>query len=212
MEHREAVESGAVPRYLLAEMSEAECRAFEAHYFDCRECLEAVEAGAVLAANAPAGFAGEERQPRTFWRALFVPALAFSTCLLLLALGWEELVRVPALKTHFAAITAPRAYPVTFLRAVTRSGDQVVSVDKASATFGLTLDVPPDDPSPAWNCRLDDASGRTQWRIQVRRPSVPGEPLNLLVPASLAPGRYTLVLSPVSGGVGHEFPFELRIP
>lgn len=207
MEHREAVESGAVAKYVLDEMSEEERRVFEAHYFDCPDCAAAVEAGAVLAANAAAALGPAAPEPRS-WRALWLPTLAFSACFGLLVLAWEELIRVPAMKAQFAAITAPRAYPVAFLRAVTRSADQAILVERGSPAFGLMLDVPPGDPSPAWECSLDDASGQTRWRIQVRRPAAPGDPLNLLVPASLGPGRYTLVLR--GAGAGHEYTFELR--
>lgn len=210
MEHREAVECAAVERYLLGEMPKEEREAFEAHYFDCPECAGGVEAGATLAANVGAGFAVEGALGTRSWRAVLWPALACGACLGLLVLGWEELIRVPAMKAQFAAITAPQVYPVTFLRAVTRSADQTVFIEKGSGSFGLTLDVPPGAPSSLWNCRLDDASGRTWWRIRARRPAAPGDPLNLLVPASLAPGRYTLVLSPESGAE-HVFPFELRI-
>lgn len=212
MQHQDAVESRALERYLLGEMSEVDRQEFEQHYFDCPECAAAVEAGAVLAANAASAFSGPGRAGARSWRIGLWPALGFGLALSLLVLGVEEIIRVPALKTQFATITAPRAYPVTFLRSVTRSADQTVTVEKGAAQFGLMLDLPPGDAASVWNCRLDDASGKTQWRIQARRPAVPGEPLNLLVPASLAPGRYVLVLSPVGGQAEHRFPLEVRFP
>ncbi len=213
MEHQDAVDSRALERYLLGEMSDVERQAFEQHYFDCPECAAGVEAGATLAANAATAFPERGQAGARSWRRLsFWPTLAFSAGLSLMILGWEEMIRIPVLKTQFATITAPRAYPVTFLRSVTRSADQTITLEKGAAQFGLMLDLPPGDAASVWNCRLEDASGKTQWRIQARRPAVPGEPLNLLVPGSLAPGRYVLVLSPAGGQVEHRFPLEIRFP
>lgn len=42
MKHEEAVSSLAVERYLLGEMREEERAAFEEHYLNCAECLEAI--------------------------------------------------------------------------------------------------------------------------------------------------------------------------
>jgi hypothetical protein len=42
MKHEEAITSLAVERYLLGEMGDDERSAFEAHYLNCAECLEAV--------------------------------------------------------------------------------------------------------------------------------------------------------------------------
>jgi anti-sigma factor RsiW len=42
MTHEEAVEKEAVERYQRGEMSQQEQAEFEAHYFDCEECGQAV--------------------------------------------------------------------------------------------------------------------------------------------------------------------------
>ncbi|HWR52733.1 MAG TPA: zf-HC2 domain-containing protein [Bryobacteraceae bacterium] len=212
MQHQDAVDSRALERYLLGELPEAERQAFEQHYFDCPECAAGVEAGAILAANAATAFPEPRRAGTRSWRLAFWPAFAFGATLSLLILGWEEFIRIPEMKAHFATLIAPRAYPVTFLRSVTRSADQTVTIGKDVTQFGLTFDLPPGDAATVWNCRLDDASGVTKWRVQARTPAVPGEPLNLLIPASLAPGRYVLVLSPADGQAEHRFPLEVRFP
>ena len=212
MEHQDAADSRALERYLLGEMPEAERQAFEQHYFDCPECASGVEAGAILAANAGTALPAPGRAGARSWRITFWPAVALVAASALLVLAFEEVIRVPALKTHFATVIAPRAYPVTFLRSVTRSADQTVTIEKGVPQFGLMFDLPPGDAASVWNCRLDDASGVTHWRVQALPPAVPGEPLNLLIPASLAPGRYVLVLSPSGGQAEHRFPLEVRFP
>jgi hypothetical protein len=45
MAHQEAEETMAIDRYLLNELTQAERMRFEAHYFECAECADAVEAG-----------------------------------------------------------------------------------------------------------------------------------------------------------------------
>jgi len=46
MNHQEAENTKATERYLLREMTNEERMAFEDHYLDCAECLEAVTFGA----------------------------------------------------------------------------------------------------------------------------------------------------------------------
>ncbi|HEX5432593.1 MAG TPA: zf-HC2 domain-containing protein [Candidatus Angelobacter sp.] len=46
MNHQQAVNEHATERYLLREMNAEERRAFEEHYLDCADCLEAVTFGA----------------------------------------------------------------------------------------------------------------------------------------------------------------------
>src|SRR6185312_15527242 len=46
MNHQQALEEHATERYLLGEMSAEQRRAFEEHYLECAECLEAVTFGA----------------------------------------------------------------------------------------------------------------------------------------------------------------------
>jgi len=46
MNHQQAIDEHATERYLLREMTPEERRAFEEHYLECAECLEAVTFGA----------------------------------------------------------------------------------------------------------------------------------------------------------------------
>ncbi len=49
LSHAQAVNSMAVERYLLLEMSDEEDSAFERHFFECRTCLDAVFAAHMFA-------------------------------------------------------------------------------------------------------------------------------------------------------------------
>jgi Putative zinc-finger len=48
MDHHEAIQRGAVEKYLLNQMSPAERDEFEEHYFDCPECAEDLRATAAF--------------------------------------------------------------------------------------------------------------------------------------------------------------------
>ena len=48
MDHRQAVETLALERYLLGEMADQERDAFEEHFFSCAECTEEARAGGAL--------------------------------------------------------------------------------------------------------------------------------------------------------------------
>lgn len=51
MNHEEAIRSEAAAGYLLGDLPAAEREAFEEHFFDCRECGDAVRAGATMLAT-----------------------------------------------------------------------------------------------------------------------------------------------------------------
>jgi len=59
MDHAEAARKLAVEQYLLGELSGPQREEFEEHFFDCPECVEALEMGAGLMQNARAVFQEE---------------------------------------------------------------------------------------------------------------------------------------------------------
>jgi len=61
MDHREAADTFACERYILGEMTDAERRDFEAHFFSCAECADDVREAALLRDAVRAGLAGAVR-------------------------------------------------------------------------------------------------------------------------------------------------------
>lgn len=63
MSHEEAEEIHAVEGYLLNDLTEEQRSRFEAHYFDCPICAEAVSAGQELLEGV--------RHPQSWWKRLW---------------------------------------------------------------------------------------------------------------------------------------------
>ena len=205
MNHREAVERQAADRYLLDELPAAERSEFEEHFFECPECAAEVEAGAVFAANAravlaEAGYYAERQTPRFGWlRPAYLMALA---AVLILIIGYQELLRIPRLRRELQRVAAPQAYPAFFLRPVARGDDQVIAVSKDAPFVGLSLDIPPGAEREAYVCDIRTGSTQgTAFSIPAPAPASPGTPINVLIPTSrLRSGTYTLVLRGQNGG------------
>jgi hypothetical protein len=119
MDHVEATRRFAAEQYLLGELPEADREAFEAHFFECQECAEALETGATLVANARAVFREpalpQRREPvrekkKWFflpnWNFTQVAALAGFAILAVLA-GYQNLVEIPALRGSSEFSLAP---------------------------------------------------------------------------------------------------------
>ena len=73
MDHTEAVDSQAVEKYVLREMTEKEALAFEQHFFTCKECADDVTAESVFVDTARDVFAdtkpkASEAERRAFLR------------------------------------------------------------------------------------------------------------------------------------------------
>lgn len=199
MNHREAVERQAADRYLLNDLSPAERSAFEEHYFECPECAAEVEAGAAFAANAravlaEAGYYSGRRAGRIGWlRPAYVMAAA---AVLVVIVGYQELLRIPRLRRELQRLTEPRAYAAHFLRPVERGDEQVIAVPKEAQFVGLSLDIPPDAECAAYVCDIRaEAPEGGGFSIAAPAPGSPGAPINILIPVShLQSGVYTLVL------------------
>jgi hypothetical protein len=210
MNHREAVERQAADRYLINDLSPEERNEFEEHFFECAECAGEVEAGAIFAANARAvlanaGSRAESRLRLTWLRPAY--ALAFAAVLLLI-IGYQELVRIPHLRGELERIGGPRAYPAFFLRSVARGDDQVIAIPAAAPFVGLSLDIPPGGEWTGYECDFrPSAPSGAEFAIAAPPPASPGSPINVLIPtARLASGTYTLVLR---GQKGADAPAEL---
>lgn len=203
MEHDQATGLRAAERYLLGELSDAERDEFEQHFFDCPACTEEVRAGAIFAANARAVFAEQPRQSLVkpgWWEWVCLrPAFAASlACLSVLQVGGlsYQVVVARRLRTELAELRVPQSYPSFFLRGATRGAEQVIELPRESQFFGVSLDLTPGQTFGQYLGEVFSESGATLFSVPLSKPRTPGDPLNLLIPASsLEPGRrYTLIV------------------
>ena len=142
MDHAEAVRTLAAERYLLEEMPPEERDAFEAHFFECTACAEAVEAGASIAEGAcdPQAFAPPQvvpfvtptaRAQRPSPLAGWLP-LAAAAALAIVA-GYQSFVTIPALRQ---AAEAPGAFVPVALAPTSRGEGASSLVRTATSTHG----------------------------------------------------------------------------
>ena len=202
MGHEEANRIEAAERYLLGELSDAERDQFEEHFFGCQACAEDVRTGAIFEANARAVLAEQPRQASAkpgWWewvglRPVFAGAMA---CLLVLVggVGYEAVV-AHGLRRELAEFRLPQPYPSVFLRSATRGDEQRIEVPRESRFLGISLDLPPGQSFGHYVGEVLSESGVVLFSVPLASPRTPGDPLNLLIPASsLESGRrYTLIL------------------
>jgi hypothetical protein len=187
MTHAEAVQTLAVERYLLDEMSEIERFAFEDHYFDCVECADDVRAGGTLREGVKAGFLKESTAggrvipmpaPATRtsrWRSSVVVPWA-TAATLALALGYQAMMpRTGPAPAGIHALT-----PVT-LRPDSRGALPAVRVpnDGSPVTLALEVNAPA---GQALSYELRNASNAQVAQGRLEAPAS-GMPLLLLVPS-----------------------------
>src|SRR5262252_5269488 len=111
MNHREAVETLALERYLLDEMADQERDAFEEHFFSCAECAEDARAGGAMRDAVAAGMATAAAAkmspaarlltmpaPRRRLSSIVVPWAAAAS--LALVAGYQAFIAVPALRRN----------------------------------------------------------------------------------------------------------------
>ncbi|MGH9632199.1 MAG: zf-HC2 domain-containing protein, partial [Bryobacteraceae bacterium] len=143
MEHQHAVESQAVERYLLGELSSGDREAFEEHFFTCTECAAEVRAGAIFADNAKSVFADEDRkrlsasERRTAgskgWFVWFRPVFAMPLfAVLLITSAYQAFILVPSLQNELARSRTARWVPAAVLYSEVRGEEPVVRVPEGA--------------------------------------------------------------------------------
>ena len=207
MNHQQAMEQHATERYLLREMSAEERHAFEEHYLDCAECLEAVTFGTEFL-EAGRQVAQEMRQedrnpvPAPSWRERMVPllsgwlhpasALVFALLLCFVGLSVYQMVVLEKQKNTIAQLKAPKQELRFVLREQTRSADniQVVRVPRESQ-LQLVVEFTPDSKFNAYGAEIvADSKVISSFQSETT-----ATPMTVSIPAqALAPGRYTVVI------------------
>jgi hypothetical protein len=101
MSHEEALGINAVEMYILRELEEQEKQRFEAHYFECRECAQAVAVEQTLTGTVP--------RPEPWWRRLAFPVLIPIAASFVALAAFQTFRTIPSLKEQVAQLSAPTA-------------------------------------------------------------------------------------------------------
>jgi hypothetical protein len=209
MEHTEAVQLKAAERYVLGELS-GELRAqYEEHYFGCPECAEDLKLAAAFVENTravlesqPVAVASREpvsveaRPSASAWfAALLRPSFAVPVfALLLLFAGYQNLIVIPHLKTAAPSITPQTLPSYSLIGANSRGGEPLAITVPANKPFSLYIDIPPEKQFPHYICELVNASGATEYSLNISGQEAQNSVQLLIPPATLKPGSYAVVV------------------
>lgn len=222
MDHSEAVNRMASEKYLLDELAVDEREAFEEHLFECHECALDVRAGSIfiersklqLASPAPI-YVGHSTGQSSGWLAWLRPAFAVPVmALLLIVVGYQNLVTYPALKSTVAENNAPKLLPATALAGSARRGEAgPATVVRAGQRFFLPLDISSKTAFYSYRIEFHDPSGAVDWSLPVGADAI-RDTLTISAPGVNHAGTFEIVVIGLNENgeaseVGH-YPIELR--
>lgn len=210
MTHSEAVQQMAAERYLLDELTPDVRDAFEEHMFDCQECALDVRSGSMFVEEAkeqlptlPASSAAEGARKsasgRAEWFSWLRPAFAVPVfAALLLVVGYQNLVTIPALHTEadqpHIVLNAP-------LYGATRGGGHTAITADGAHGISLPIDLPVESGVSnyaSYAFDLVDPQGKRVWSGSVAAPSQQSgsdRQLSVVIPGSmLQTGTYSLTM------------------
>ena len=219
MDHNQAVRMKATERYLLNELDPEQLDQFEEHMFDCPECALDVRTAAMFLEQGKAVLSEPAERlapvarpaPTSSWAAWLRPAFALPVlALLLVALGYQSFVAIPAIRR---ASSQPTILPFATLTVATRSASAPVVQAESGRPFMLLLNIPAEARFSSYLVDLYDPSGRLQWSLPVSAEAA-NDTVPLRIPAVGEPGIYSLSVRGVGPGgppaeIGRQ-PFEVR--
>jgi Putative zinc-finger len=207
MDHAEALQTQAVEKYLLGELSAAQADEFAEHFFDCEECANDVRMTSVFVDTTKKVLATDRAQtPRSTpkrWSSQWQPAryaIAASVALFAFML-YQNTVTIPRLRSS----SAPQALAFFSLADLgARSAVQPVIHPVPDKPFILFLDIPPHPNTAVYRCQILSPSGSQVLSIDVSEAAA-SKTVPLYIPASaLAHGDY---LFTIAGRSGNETSF-----
>jgi putative zinc finger protein len=226
MEHSEAVKLHAVEAYLLGELTTSQRDAFEEHYFGCADCAAEVKAAAVFLDNAREAMRrapeteaapAPERRQRRDWFAWLRPAYAAGAiAVLVLAIGYQNLVTIPRLQGRIGGNLA-QALPTFNLAASGSRGaeDATEIAVRHTSPFGIYVDIPGNPRFVSYSCEIQTQEGIRKLRMDVS-PAQAKDAVELFIPGgSLDAGRYEVVVvgNPAEGARSEQLvrhPFVVK--
>jgi hypothetical protein len=203
VEHQDAIQLGAVEKYLVGELTAPQRDEFEAHFFDCRECATELRMTAdfldIARAELKRGNFGTvaAKAPKWSWREFFTrPAVLTPAFALLLAvIAYQNGVVLPRINGQIALLRQPGVVTTVSLIGGNSRGSALPSVSgSAGQPVLLSLDIPGTRQYPSYVCVLIEASGAVVWRVPVSAAQAQ-DTVSITVPAgALRAGDYTLVV------------------
>jgi putative zinc finger protein len=207
MDHDQAIHTQASMRYVLGELTPAECDSFEEHYADCSVCMSDVELATVFAANAREVFREKawakdrpKGSPWLQWRPF--PALALSAALnliLMVGLGYGLLRSHGTMPMDSSIVSQLESVDIVPVHGTTRGSEGAGQVIRASARpVVLKFDVP--QPYDHYYYSIDRAGSA----VLAGEVKVSGQPesVNLSIPViRLTPGEYQVTVTGALGAV-----------
>jgi len=128
----------------LRELADEDQQRFEAHYFECRECAQAVAVEQTLTAMEP--------RPEPWWRRLAFPVLVPVSASLMALAAFQTFHTIPSLEEQVAQLSAPAANTVITAHPVELGMPQGESIKTPSVTVEMNL--PPEAASPFYRVEI----------------------------------------------------------
>lgn len=191
MSHEQAVSYQAPERYLLAELTQDERQAFEAHYFDCPACFDQVRLGAQFLGHASAVL---DPEPEKGWLARMLgdlsrPAPAFASAMLVFAIGTGVYQHAT-----IADLKAPRVEFRYVLRGDQRGGPAKQVRVARKAGLSLSVEFTPKPEFTAYEAQIVTESGRVKYSVPVTLQGTQ-DSITIALPAdALDAGKYSVVV------------------
>lgn len=198
MDHREAIESQAVERYLLKEFSASERDEFEEHYFGCSECasdLRSTSAFLELAGKVIVPDQIRAPKPKILpilnrWKPLGYAIAASVACFSFIL--YQNILVIPKLRSS----ASPQALQYFSLTDKTARGSvQTAFKIEPGKPFLLLVDFPPREATGEYRCDISNLAGRKMLSFSLSKENVQNTVPLLIPAASLERGVYSLSIS-----------------
>ncbi len=211
MDHQEALQRGAVERYLLNEMPPPERDEFETHFFDCQECAADLRATAAFI-DAAKKELRRSRQPTPAPRVLKKPWFDFFSrpafagpafALLLLVVAYQNVVVLPRFAGETMQLKKPEILTsLSLIGGNSRGGAAPSATVAKGQPLLISLDIPTAERFSSYVCVLIAPSGAVVWRLPVS-PTQAKDTVAIRVPSALlGRGDYRLVVQGRANAVG----------
>jgi hypothetical protein len=203
MDHQDAVRRGAIEKYLLNEISQAERDEIEMHFFDCQECAEEMRTTAAFLAGAKLELRRSHvAQParaatkKPWFDILRRPAIAVPVfALLLLIVAYQAIVTLPRFRGTTAQFENPKILTSLSLSGGNRPDGAVpVVATPTGQPLLLSLDIPTAERFASYTCVLVAPSGAVVWRLPVSAAQAKATVAISVPSGSLSPGNYRLLV------------------